>query len=134
MTMMHPSPSPAQPPGEQLDLLRDLTPTPLPDQTAAILDCVSGDPIHARDRARVIAAIVADAEEHDDEIDADRVRARLVTDDGQLIVYPRLLSALYGHLARAGVIQFDHWKTSEDAHGGNQGRPARVWRLVREAA
>lgn len=102
---------------------------PVDEAHVAICELVVGDPSHAADRERIVEAMLTDAREHDGIIDPDRVRARLSSDAG-LQVYPRVLSAMYGHLTRAGVLQFEgEWTRSQDSRGGNAGKPARIYRL-----
>jgi len=48
-----------------------------------------------------------------------------------LVVYPRLLGAIYQALAKKGVLEFAGWTTSTDTRGRNAGRPARSYRLTR---
>ena len=103
------------------------TPT-LPDQ-GSLLDLIASDPVHRDDRARVEAAIRGDAASHSGHIDPNRVRA-LLTNDYGLDVYPRVLSATYSALRRAGVIVPDGWTVNTDRAGGNAGKPARTYRWV----
>lgn len=114
---------------------RPPTPGPAGPAVAAICELLNGDPLHARDRERTITAIVADASEHDGLVDPNRVRARLThtNADGStdLVVYPRVLSAVYQGLAAKGVIEFAGWIDSTDARGRNNGKPARSYRLTR---
>lgn len=90
---------------------------------------VANHPMHDADRDRIVAAIRDDANTHNGQVDANRVRAALTNAYG-LMVPPRLLSATYGSLARSGVLVHDGWTTNTDAAGGNAGKPARLWRLV----
>jgi len=95
------------------------------DETAAILRLVSGDPIHERDRAAVVAAIVAAAQEDDGYVDPNLVRSRL---SGR--VYPRVTGATYYALRRAGVLEPAGWTVSTDTAGRNTGKPCRMYRLA----
>lgn len=124
---MPPAPTCGQRPDPDLF---DLLSAPVDAPRAALLDAIAGDPLHQADRERIVDALLADADEHNGQIVPDRVRARLSTPNGDLIVFPRLLSAMYGHLARAGVLQVDGWTVSQDRHGGNHGKPARTYRLA----
>ena len=95
---------------------------------ASLLDLIATDFAHRDDRAKVESAIRADAALHSGEINPNRVRAALTNDYG-LTVYPRVLSAVYSSLARAGVIEHAGWTENTDRRGGNAGKPARLWRL-----
>lgn len=95
------------------------------DETAAILRLVHGDRIHERDRAEVVRAIVAAAEDDDGLVDPGEVRLRL---SGR--AYPRVVGATYAALRRAGVLVPVGWTISTDVSGGNAGRPARTYRLA----
>lgn len=95
------------------------------DETAAILQLITGDPIHERDRCEVVAAIVAAADEDDGYVDANVVRAKL---SGR--VYPRVIGATYAALRRAGVLVPHGWTVSTDTAGRNTGKPCRTYRLA----
>jgi len=96
--------------------------------TLAILRLVDGDPIHERDRAEIVAEIVAAGREHRlRHVDPNAVRARLAGS-----VYPRCIGAVYAALRYAGVLEPVSWTTSTDKAGRNAGKPARVYRLVDE--
>jgi hypothetical protein len=124
-----------------LDLLEALAALPVPPprpsttEVQAIVDLLNGDPLHDTDRARIVDAIVTDAHEHDGVVDPNRVRARLtrVNADGStdLVVYPRVIGAVYQGLTKAGALEFAGWIDSTDTRGGNAGRPARSYRLTR---
>ena len=90
---------------------------------------MGGDPIHARDRRRIVAAILADALAHSGLVNPNRVRAALTNKHG-IDVYPRLIGATYNGLTRAGILAFEGWTTSDDHRGGNAGKPARCYRLT----
>lgn len=94
-----------------------------------MLDMIASDRIHATDRAKVEAAIRADAESHGGRIDPNRVREALTNQWG-LVVYPRVIGATYSALRQAGVIVPEDWTTSTDTRGGNAGKPARTYRWV----
>lgn len=104
---------------------------------AGILALLNGDPIHDRDRERIVTAILDEAAAHDGLVDPNRVRARLtITNaDGStdLVVYPRLIGAVYHGLAHKGALEFAGWIDSTDTRGGNAGRPARSYRLNRNS-
>ncbi len=102
-------------------------------ERAAILDLIAGDPIHATDRAAVIDAILYAANHNAGRVDPNLVRARLSDPWGVLTVYPRVVGTVYRVLAAKGVIVPDGWVASSDRKGGNYGKPARLYRLVRSA-
>ncbi len=102
---------------------------PVDADTAATLQLVDGDPLHQADRARVDEAIRTIAAADGGVIDPGKVR-RLLTNEAGLSVYPRVLSARYFALRRAGVIEPAGWTVSDDRAGRNAGRPARLWRWV----
>lgn len=103
---------------------------PIDAGTEATLDLVDADPIHDADRAAVDAAVRAVARANGGMVDPGQVRRRLCDDNGNLTVYPRVLSARYSALRRAGVIEPAGWTVSDDRHGRNAGRPARLYRWV----
>jgi hypothetical protein len=118
-------------PDHDPDLLADVPdPQPVDAATAALLDVVDGDPLHAHDRALVTAAMAADAAAHGGEIHPSRVRRALADDRGNLVVYPRVVAAAYAALVARGVIEMTRWDISDDVAGRNAGRPCRVYRLV----
>ena len=107
--------------------------------TAARVMLVADDRVHATDRERVVAAILADADTHGGRIDPNRVRAALThTDDNgkpALTVQPQVLSAAYMALKHRRAIAADGYTTNDDRAGGNHGKPLRLYRLTdREAA
>lgn len=110
--------------------LFDIPSAPVADETAALLDLIAGDPLHERDRATIVRAIVAEAHVHGPVLDPNRLRSRLRDEHGKSIVYPRVVGAVMQALARAGVLEPAGWVTSTDRESGNAGRPARRWRLV----
>lgn len=103
------------------------------DETAAILRLMDGDPIHAADRRRIVEAIVWTARTSLGTVDPNKVRARLSLPGGELVVYPRLMGAVYRQLACAGVLERAGYITNEDSHGRNAGKPTPKYRLVRKA-
>ena len=91
--------------------------------TAALLDLMDGDPIHARDREAVIDAIRA----------AVRPDGTVCSNDWRGLipqwVYPRVIGATVHALARHGVLQATgDWAISDDTAGKNSGKPVRVYR------
>ncbi len=100
---------------------------PVDADTAATLQLVDGDHLHAADRARVDTAIRTIAAADGGVVDPGQVR-RLLTNEHGLTVYPRVLSARYFALRKAGLIERAGWTTNDDQHGRNAGRPARLYR------
>jgi hypothetical protein len=91
--------------------------------TAALLDLMDGDPIHARDREAVIDAIRA----------AVRPDGTVCGNDWRGLVpqwvYPRVIGATVHALARRGILQATgDWAISDDTVGKNSGKPVRVYR------
>lgn len=91
--------------------------------TAALLDLMDGDPIHARDREAVIDAIRA----------AVRPDGTVCGNDWRGLipqwVYPRVIGATVHALGRHGVLQATgDWAISDDTAGKNSGKPVRVYR------
>jgi hypothetical protein len=91
--------------------------------TAALLDLMDGDPIHARDREAVIDAIRA----------AVRPDGTVCGNDWRGLVpqwvYPRVIGATVHALARRGILQATgDWAISDDTVGKNGGKPVRVYR------
>ncbi len=99
-----------------------------------LLAAIASDHVHAEDRAKVEAAILAVAAEHDGRVDPNLVRQQLTNRHG-LTVYPRLLSACYSALAShkrtTWALEWRGETTKNlDRAGGNYGKPLRVWRVV----
>lgn len=111
-----------------------LFPNPVPSSpvhpdTASLLDLLAGDPIHAGDRQRIVAAIVDDAHAHDGLVSMNRVRVALTGDHGHLTVFPRLIGSVVHLLAQKRALVHADWIVNDDVRGGNRGKPARLWRL-----
>lgn len=92
--------------------------------TEALCLLIAGDPLHAADRAALIAAIFAAAAADGGHVDPNAVR-KLVPAS----VYPRIFGPTYLSLTRKGILTFDSWTVNEDVAGGNSGKPARTYRL-----
>lgn len=91
--------------------------------TAALLDLMDGDPIHARDREAVIDAIRA-AVRSDGTVCGNDWRGLIPA-----WVYPRVVGATVHALARRGILQATgDWAISDDTVGKNSGKPVRVYR------
>jgi hypothetical protein len=101
------------------------------DQTRSLLDLIAGDPLHAEDRRKIIVAIVRDARRYGGRVDTNRVRAQLMRPGTtSLVVYPRLVGAVFSALANRGVLVPMGWTINEDRHGKNHGKPLRAWRFT----
>lgn len=92
-------------------------------ETAAILDLIHGDPVHAADRAAIVDAIAAVAHDELGGVDPNAVRARIPS-----WVYPRCIGPVYAALTRAGYLTVDGWVINTDASGRNAGKPSRCYR------
>lgn len=103
--------------------------TAVDDNTLAVLQLIAGDPIHKRDRALVIQAILDEGHSARGQVDPNRVRERLNHQ-----VLPQIVGPVYSRLARSGVIEAAGWTISCDKTGRNSGRPARLWRLTSRPA
>ena len=100
---------------------------PVDQQTASLLALIDGDPLHATDRARVLAAILETAAEHDGRVMPNELRALLHNEQGST-VYPPVIGATVNALKRAGRLVFEHeWQVTEGSTTGNDGKPARVY-------
>lgn len=87
-------------------------------------------PQHLADSARVKAAIIADGNANDGEVDPNRVRAALralpVTEQPM----HKNVGAAYAALRAAGFIERAGLGESDDFEGGNAGKPIRLYRLT----
>lgn len=89
----------------------------------SVLALVSGDHVHARDRAAVVDAI-AESVRPDGTTDANAWRPLI-----PLYVYPRVVGATVNALMKAGVlVPTGQWVVSDDRKGRNSGRPMRMYR------
>lgn len=98
---------------------------PVDEDTRSLLELIDGDPLHDRDRAAVIAAIMAAAAADGGRVDPNQVR-KLIPDN----VFHKIVGPTYMALARKGVLEVDGWTVSEDRRGRNSGKPARCYRLI----
>jgi len=106
----------------QLDLLDE--PAPADPTADAVLALIAGDPLHARDRDAIVDAITV----------AVRPDGTVTSNDWRGLipswVYPRVIGATVNALTKAGVlVPTGQWVISDDVHGRNAGRPARVYRF-----
>lgn len=104
---------------------------PVDDRTASLLALLEGDPIHSDDRRRVVEAIQQAArDDMFDRVDPNAVRALLTDEHGNSTVYPACIGAVVQSLARRGVLRADGWVVTTGSRSGNNGRPARRYRLT----
>lgn len=99
------------------------------DTTTPVRQLVLMDAIRDADRELVEQTIKADADAHGGEINPNRVRDAL-TRGGQLVVSPRVLSAVYFALRRGRQIAHAGWTESTDLRSRNRHKPARLWRWI----
>ena len=102
---------------------------PVDWQTASLLDLIDADRIHADDKATVIAAIEATARDNAGLVDPNELRRRLYNEHG-CIVTPNVIGTTVRNLARSGRLVFSHWVVTEGSTSGNNGRPAKAYRLT----
>lgn len=98
-------------------------------ETAAICDLVHGDPLHERDRAAVVAAIMSVAKSNNGVVDVNKVRKAVPP-----WVFPRIFGPVYRALVIQGVLTQIGWTINDDKAGNNTGKPSRVYRLDRALA
>jgi hypothetical protein len=109
-----------------LDLPDDAYAVGMDPDTAAILDLIAGDPIHARDREAVVDAIRASVRP-DGTVSGNDWRSRVPA-----WVYPRVVGATVHALTARGVlVPTGEWRISDDTAGRNGGKPVRVYRWMR---
>jgi len=100
-------------------------------ETGSLLALIAGDPCHARDRAVIVAAIVAEARARDGRVDPNGLRLRLThPKTGALTVTPVVIGAVIRSLAVKGALHAVGWTENTDVKSGNGGKPSRIWRLV----
>ena len=96
-----------------------------------LLALLDGDPIHADDRTRIQAAIIADGKAHGGRVDANRVRRALTNNGGHLDVYPRTIGPTYSGMVRRGLLKtLGYIDTNGDEAGRNKGKPAMAYELT----
>lgn len=97
------------------------------ESTASLLALIGGDPIHRRDRTRIVVAIQETANEHGGRVDPNELREYLWA-DGQCLVYPKLIGAVVASLRAHGRLVEDGWVVTTNSPTKNNGKPARVYR------
>ncbi|MGW9825095.1 hypothetical protein ACUXNS_000079 [Brevibacterium pityocampae] len=88
--------------------------------------------VHGADFTTIEKAMRAVARDADGIIDPNLVRERLTGPGGELVVYPRALSARYSRLRQLGVIERAGTTTNRDRRGGNAGKPMHLYRVADE--
>ena len=104
---------------------------PVDTDTASLLALVATDRIHADDARAVVEAIVRTASEHAGAVDPNRLR--LVLRHGRQVC-PQVIGSVVSQMKRRGVLEFAGWVITEGSTSGNNGRPARSYRLVKRPA
>lgn len=100
------------------------------DETRSLLELMAGDPIHDRDRRRIVQAVVAEAHSAGGKVDPNRLRARLTNaKTGALDVTPVMVGSIVGHFARRKVLEHIGWTPCSGSTSGNNGKPQKVYRL-----
>lgn len=91
----------------------------------AVLALIAGDPIHARDRAVIVAAI-RESVRPDGTVSANDWRPRLTGEDR---VTPCVVGAVVCALVKSGVlVATGEWEWSDDTKSRNQGKPQQSYR------
>ena len=103
---------------------------PVDADTASLLALIRADRIHADDCATVVAAIQRTAAENAGTVDPNRLRVLLHNEHG-CIVHPPVIGATVSALRHRGVLEPTGWVVTEGSRSGNDGRPARTYRLRR---
>lgn len=103
---------------------------PVDERTQSLLELVHGDRIHTDDRERVVAAIIASAEAAGGVVDPNDLRGRLYDDRGECLVYPAVIGTTVNGLRGRGALVHIGWTVTTGSFSGNNGRPARVYRLM----
>ena len=96
-----------------------------------LLALIDADPIHADDRARIQAAILADGKAHAGRVNANRVRRTLTNNGGHLDVYPRTIGPTYHGMVRRGLLRtLGYLDVNDDEAGRNKGKPLMAYELT----
>jgi len=109
--------------------------TAIDEHTRSVLALMDIDPIHATDRTTVIRAIVETALAREDRLaDPNEWRPRLLDEHGVSVVHPNVIGATVASLRAAAVLVWDElperWVITSGSTSGNNGKPARVYRLA----
>lgn len=109
--------------------LFDIPSAPVDAATASLLDLIAYDPIHQRDRATVVAAVVRTAQDNGGVVDPNHLRPLLWNEHG-CTVDPHVIGATVRALSLSGALVFTGWVETTGSTSGNNGRPARAYRLT----
>ena len=107
---------------------------PVDPRTAALLDLIAGDPIHESDRDIVEEGVREVARLFDGEVDPNVLREWLRDEHGNCVVYPAVIGATVNAMKRRGDLIEDGWVITEGSTTGNNGKPARRYRLTDRTA
>lgn len=102
-------------------------------QRDAVIEAVNiSTHVHGQDQKRVDSAMRRVARRNDGFLDPNKVRTELANQYG-LSVEPRVLSARYGYLRRAHIIERAGTIINRDSAGRNQGKPMWLYEVINEA-
>lgn len=101
--------------------------TPIDAETQTKLDVIATDRVHEDDRAVVEAAVRQVARDFGGEVDPNLLRAYLA--DEPRAPYPAVIGATIAAMKRRGELVHDGWVITTGSTSGNNGRPARRYRL-----
>lgn len=102
-------------------------------QRDAVIDAVNiSTHVHGQDQKRIDSAMRRVALHNDGFLDPNKVRTELANQHG-LSVEPRVLSARYGYLRRARIIERAGTIINRDSAGRNQGKPMWLYEVTNEA-
>lgn len=104
---------------------------PVDADTASLLALISSDRIHADDARTVVEGIVETCRHNDGVMDPNMLRAWLRDEWGGCMVYPPIIGATVQALSRKGVLKPSGWVVTTGSTSGNNGRPARSYRLTK---
>jgi len=99
---------------------------PVDSATAADLALIDADPLHASDRATVVAAVRRTASEHGGLVDPNALRVLLANEHGSTVT-PGCIGATICALKRAGVLRFAGWVETTGSRTRNNGKQARAY-------
>lgn len=99
---------------------------PVDQPTADTLALMNLDRVHRTDRQIILAAIEIVADEGDGVVDPNKLR-RLVS--GR--VQPNVIGATIQGLAKQGHLEPHGFTITTGSASGNNGRPARTWKVAR---
>lgn len=97
---------------------------PVDAETQSTLDLMTLDPSHRTDRDIITAAIETVAARNGGDVDPNELRAEV-----HGLVQPNVIGATVNALARSGRLVHSGWVITRGSTSGNDGRPARKYRL-----